>query len=294
MDYIKPTIDEFISELKPTIKSHDYFVDWEKVKSNVFDFKINLGIMSALLGETDFENKFKELIKKYPECASVLPLLVAVRFNGSDLNIIDDLEQITTYNFNKIKTVDNDLADKYYRFAKETGIEKLFVDKEVTNLMDYVFGVEVGLDTNARKNRTGKSMEDKLENVLKAISEENQEIEYITQATASQIKKAFGIDINVDKNNRKFDFAVKNGNGHLTIVEVNFYEGGGSKLKATAGEYKTIEDLINSQNHTFVWITDGFGWKTAKNPLEETINHNNYVLNLKMVSDGLLERIILK
>lgn len=36
-------------------------------------------------------------------------------------------------------------------FLKETGLDEIFISGRVKDLVDYVFGVEVGMDTNARK-----------------------------------------------------------------------------------------------------------------------------------------------
>ena len=153
-----------------------------------------------------------------------------------------------------------------------------------------MLGIEVGLDTNGRKNRGGTTMETIVESLITTICEENNFV-FMPQATSDKIKKQWNIDVEVDKSSRCFDFAVNNQN-HLYLIETNFYGGGGSKLKATAGEYKGLFDFISSQGHQFIWITDGLGWKSTLHPLEETFKHIDYTLNLKMVVDGLLGEII--
>ncbi|WP_353737183.1 MULTISPECIES: DpnII family type II restriction endonuclease [unclassified Moorena] len=76
-------------------------------------------------------------------------------------------------------------------------------------------------------------------------------------------------------------------------METNFYRGGGSKLKATAGEYSEIFLQWKQDGHEFIWITDGFGWLTAKRPLRDTFDKIDYILNLDMVEKGVLEALIL-
>ena len=78
----------------------------------------------------------------------------------------------------------------------------------------------------------------------------------------------------------------------FNLSEVNFYSGGGSKLKATAGEYKDLHDLITNQGFELIWITDGVGWNTSKTAINETFIHNDYILNLKMLADGVLNEIV--
>ena len=40
---------------------------------------------------------------------------------------------------------------------KKSGLLKIFKDKTVKNIVDYTIGIEVGLDSNGRKNRGGNS-----------------------------------------------------------------------------------------------------------------------------------------
>lgn len=166
----------------------------------------------------------------------------------------------------------------------------MFRNKTIKNLVDYVFGVEVGLDSNGRKNRTGTAMEGLVDIFIRNISNKNG-FKYMVQATPTRIKSEWNYNVTVDKSERRFDFAVNTGK-KLFLVETNFYGGGGSKLKATAGEYKTLYDVAAGDGHEFIWITDGVGWHTANRPLQETFNHNKYILNLKMIELGVLDDII--
>jgi len=114
---------------------------------------------------------------------------------------------------------------------------------------------------------------------------------YMTQATSQRVLAKWGVKLSVDKSKRRFDFGVYNGK-KLYLIEANYYGGGGSKLKSTAGEYKSLYDFLARDGHKFVWITDGIGWQSTSRPLEETFNHIEYLLNLKMITKGILEEII--
>ena len=146
------------------------------------------------------------------------------------------------------------------------------------------------MDTNARKNRTGTSMETICETYVKKLCDKYG-YSYISQATAAKIKSEFGRTIHLDKINRRFDFAI-NTPSNCYLIEVNFYSAGGSKLKATAGEYKELSDMLSTQGLGFIWFTDGKGWNTAKTALQETFEHNDYIFNLDMIKDGVLEEVI--
>lgn len=116
---------------------------------------------------------------------------------------------------------------------------------------------------------------------------------YLTQATATKIMQQFDKMISTDKADRHFDFAVDTGN-MLYLMEVNYYGGGGSKLKSVAGEFNSLFSLVKNDTTGFIWVTDGKGWLTAKRPLAETFNATDYVMNINMIEQGLLEEILTK
>ena len=194
------------------------------------------------------------------------------------------------FNFSQKEELLEKDIDSIIEFMRNTELLNLFQSQRIKSIPDYVFGIEVGLDSNGRKNRGGTTMETIVESLLHPICLEK-EIPFMVQATAPKIKEKWGVDIEVDKSSRRFDFAIKS-KKTLYLIETNFYGGGGSKLKSTAGEYRTLFDYISSQGHQFIWVTDGLGWKKALRPLEETFNHIDYTLNLKMCSTGLLSAII--
>jgi type II restriction enzyme len=158
------------------------------------------------------------------------------------------------------------------------------------SLKDYSYGVEVGLDTNGRKNRGGTIMEDLVEVILKSVYNLTDN-EIISQSNSSVVKQKWGITLPVDKSERRPDFVIYK-NEKLFWIETNFYSGGGSKLKSTCGEYKKLYDFCNDNNVQMIWITDGFGWTTTKDPLRETFNHTDYIFNLNMIKDGILNEIL--
>lgn len=277
------------SNLKDTIRTYDFFVAWEKVIGNVSKIEVSLNIMNSLIGKADIETALKNLIKDYPEIVPVIPFLIAVR--GTNIKIADmggDIE----YFFAKKRVYNNDEVEKIVYFSKQCGLLKILTDKNIKNLVDYAMGVEVGLDTNARKNRSGTAMENLTEVYVKAICEKYG-FQYLAQATAHKIKEVFGKEVNTDKAERHFDFAVDTGK-MLYLMEVNYYGGGGSKLKSVAGEFSSLFELVKNDSTGFIWVSDGEGWLTAKRPLRETFDHTDFVMNINMIEQGLLEEILVK
>lgn len=281
--------------LQDSIFTWDYFTDFDKVRANVKKIEVELNILNVLLGKDNIETEFIDLIRRYPEVRKVLPILIAIREDKlSATHIITDIETLVPKNKRYIfhDVVTPQIEDELLIFLRESGLKDFFKNKDVKNLVDYCFGVEVGFDTNARKNRTGTLMENLVSKFLEDFCSENRHFKYIEQATQKRVKDFFGYDIKIDKNSRRFDFALYNSSStKLYLIEVNYYSGGGSKLKATAGEYKYLNDFICSQGVEFIWVTDGKGWLTALNPLEETFSHNKYVVNLEMLKQGILNEI---
>ncbi len=282
----------FFKTLKNTITSWDYFVNWSKVFVNVKNIEIELNILNYLIGKDDIENELKYLLKKHPSIAIAIPVLVACREKSFYLLLDFGYKEFTykNYSFKKSKELSDEEITNIIEFSKESGFLNLIKKEKIKNLVDYLIGVEVGLDSNGRKNRTGTKMEGIIEFYVQEICKRCN-YEYLVQATSSKIKEKWGINLTVDKSSRRIDFSIYNGK-FLYLIEVNFYGGSGSKLKSTAGEYKTMFDYWINDGHKFIWITDGIGWNSTKLPLLETFNHIDYILNLDMVLKGILEEII--
>lgn len=284
--------DYFINNLKPSILLWNYFVNWDKVFQNTKKIEVALNNLNYLIGKEDFDAEFKYLIKDNPKLAKSIPSL-AVRDgkNTSKFKILVDYTNkkfvYEDYDFSITNPTEQDI-EAYLIFVKESGLKELITSQKIKNLVDYMIGVEAGLDSNGRKNRGGKSMEAIIDWFIQDHCNKYG-YEYLKQADASKVFEKWKIVVPVDKSSRRYDFIVNNGK-ELIIFETNFYGGGGSKLKSTAGEYRNLFDTLNNQ-FKFVWITDGEGWHKASRPLRDTFNHNDYILNLTMLELGILDVI---
>jgi len=279
--------EKLIGTLKNSIKTWEYFVNWEKVFSNSSEMEIILNKLNYLLGKEDLKTEFKRLYESNPDIVKAFPVLLAVREKQLEIFELSD-GSFEIFNFNS----EQGDFEKYYTFLEKTGLVNLFKKEGIKNLVDYVIGVEVGLDSNGRKNRGGTLMEKIVESHISKLCAQNN-LEYLAQATSTQIRNKWGVEVNVDKSERSFDFAVFNPkNRRIKLLEVNFYNGGGSKLKAVCGEFKELYRELKEQDIDFIWITDGLGWHTTKRPLEETYNSNDFVFNLQMIEQGVLSELV--
>ena len=285
--------DYLIANLKPSNRLWSFFVNWDKVFENTKNIEIALNTLNYLIGKSDFDKEFNLLVTKHPEVVEAIPALVVRDGSGTKrFNILVDYKNkklvYENYDFNKKKHKKQDI-NKYLRFVKETGLKDLIVSKKVKNLVDYMIGVEAGLDSNARKNRGGSAMEEIVAAFIKDICKKKK-YKYLAEADAVKIKSNLGYKVPVDKSSRRYDFVIDNGK-ELFIIETNFYGGGGSKLKSTAGEYRNLFGKLKNK-YKFIWITDGFGWKKTAKPLRETFDHNDYLFNLTMLEKGILGYIL--
>ena len=277
--------DYLVGNLKETIKSWDYFVNWQKVLKNYKSVKVSLNLLNSLIGEADIEKAARELLAQYPDVIKIVPALLACR--DKNICLLTDMRKfdLTRFDFSKpMSPADGAM------FMKESGFLDLLSDRTIKSIPDYFIGVEVGLDSNGRKNRSGTSMENLAEFFIKDICQRNG-YEYIAQATANKIYKQWGKKITVNKSSKRIDFAI-NTPHKLYLIETNFYGGGGSKLKSTAGEYADIYHQWTNDGHQFIWITDGYGWQKTQRPLRDAFDTTDYILNIDMVQKGVLEYLL--
>jgi len=286
--------DYLMSTFRDSLRSWDYFVNWDKVFRNTDQFREALKLWDNLLGSADFEGDFRRLIEAHPELVTTIPVLI-VRdgAHSQQFSIVTDnpdwREGLKHFDFSEPATTDTQVAEAL-EFVQKTGLEKIFLAGGVSDLADFLLGVEAGLDSNGRKNRGGSAMEFLVEKILAEFT--SQGLEYLSQPSLKAIESAWGIELPGIKPGRRFDYAVNNG-GRVFVIEVNAYGGGGSKLKATAGEFTGLQEEVRQSPATFVWITEGAGWHTARRPLRDAYSEIDHILNLRLIEQGALEEILL-
>ncbi|MDD7193252.1 MAG: type II restriction endonuclease [Clostridiaceae bacterium] len=279
--------NEWLSTFRNSIADYKYYIDFPKVHRNVDAIKIELNILNSLIGSKNIEADFEKLIGKYPETLKCIPLLLAVR--ADEIYAIDGDGEFT-YNFKN----PNYTIDQYKVFMCKTGLFDLMQNHIINNLFDYATGVETGLDSNGRKNRVGHLMENIVESYIRKagfVKSEN----YFKEMYIHSITEKWGIDLsaisNTGKTEKRFDFVIKTEN-QIYIIETNYYTGGGSKLNETARSYKQISQEVDTINGvTFVWFTDGAGWKSARHNLEETFDVMPHIYNLNDLENGIIDEV---
>jgi type II restriction enzyme len=269
---------------KSTIAGYKYYTDFDKIYQNVDNIRVELNIMNSLIGCVNIENEFINLYNRYPEILKCIPIMIAKR--ESDI-LTTDFDGEHIFNF---KNANYPIED-YVVFMRETGLFELMKNKHIHNLIDYIMGVETGLDSNARKNRGGHIMENLVESYLvKASLEEGKD--YFKEMYINEIEGKWNIDLssisNEGSTEKRFDFVIKRPK-MIYGIETNFYTSGGSKLNETARSYKTLAlETKDLSFFKFVWITDGKGWGSARNNLKETFDVLENLYNITDLDKGVI------
>lgn len=245
---------KFMSQLQTTNQTLDFFCDFDKINQNVQEIKLSLCTLNSLIGAQNMRAAVEAIWRRDKSAFSVMDILIAVRSEG---------KKAVLNSLNKCVILDSmfESVDGVMEFLEDTGLKDLFQQQKIQNLVDYVFGIETGLDTNARKNRSGHIMENVVDGILTRNGISHRKEVYSNEWP--ELTRALGSD------EKRFDFVVETSK-KVYLIEVNFYSGGGSKLNEVARSYSDIAPKINAvPGFEFVWITDGIGWKSAKNKLEE-------------------------
>ena len=284
---MKRDFTKWLSTFRDSIATYSYYVDFEKVYGNVENIKIELNILNSLIGSKNIKADFEKILQKYPETVKCIPILLAVR--NTEISVSDE-NGSKVFEFTKsIQTVSD-----YSTFMEKSGLFDLLQNHLIGNLLDYVTGVETGLDSNGRKNRGGHLMEDLVESFIKNagfIKGKN----YFKEMYIHEITEKWCVDLsaisNQGKMEKRFDYVVKT-DTQIYVIETNFYGSGGSKLNETARSYKTLAQEVNTiEGVTFVWFTDGNGWISARHNLEETFDVMEHIYCIQDMENGAMEKI---
>ena len=281
---------EWLTSFKESIATFDYYVDFNKVYQNINKIKKELNILNSLVASENIEKEFIEILKEYPKTIKCIPILLAVREKELYAKDKDSYES-TLYDFKNITLSIKD----YSEFMQKTGLFNLLQKHLISNLVDYVTGVETGLDSNGRKNRGGHLMEDLVEVYIQksGFVKDNS---YFKEMYIHEITNKWNINLsaisNKGKAEKRFDYVIKTSN-QIYVIETNFYTSGGSKLNETARSYKTLAQEIDTiDGVTFIWFTDGKGWISARNNLEETFDVMEHIYNINDMENGIIEKVI--
>lgn len=292
-DSFEDIISLFLHTTLKTNRDFKFFVDWQKVKENVDRYKIELNILNSLIGSEAFDNDLARVLTEYPQVLPVIPILIALREHQFRV-VRDFMDVVVSYwEFDfSMRSLKDDEVKACVEFFDKTGLKDFFKTLAARSIQDYVTGVEVGLDTNARKNRSGNAMELVVQPILEEIvSRRKDEFHLLFQKKFKHLGK-LGLSVPTPLKERKADFILVTKKKDVIDIEVNFYGGTGSKPQEIVDSYINRQNELREYGLHFIWITDGDGWKGQENQITKGFEKVDYLLNLHFCRQGLLESIL--
>ncbi len=294
VDSLEAVINKFYDTLIDTNRGYNFFVDWDKVKRHVEKYKIEFNILNTLIGSENIDTDLRKILTEYPQVVPAIPILLAIRDRKFKVvkDFIDDSSDTVTYDFRKRKLSSKDI-DAIIEFFEKTGLKRFFLEMSSKSIQDYATGVEVGMDTNARKNRSGSAMEMVLKPIIDdVIAKQKSSYTMLYQKQFKYLKDNFNFKVNSSIRNRKADFIIVKDKRKVINIEVNFFSGSGSKPQEIVDSYIERQNELRENGFEFIWITDGIGWMEQKNQIEKGFVKIDYLLNLHFVRMGLLEEFL--
>ena len=285
--------DLICNSLIETNHTYSFFVDWEKAIKNQAAFKYELSLLSSMKNSSNPTNDLKSLISKYPEVVKVLPILLAFRDGvTSVIKVLDTIKPELIYKDIDLtkKMYTNEEQEEIVDFTTKSGL--LYQLCKMESPTDYLLGIEVGLDTNARKNRSGIFLEKIATEIIEDLARKDQSIKWLQQRTFGYVEENFNILTPPTLRDRKFDYCIIK-NGKATTIEVNFFGGTGSKPSEIVSSYINRSEVLETAGWKFVWLTDGIGWRSMLRPLRIGVSGIQYVINTDLLRSGILEKIIM-
>ncbi len=266
--------EDFLDTLLISNQTYDYYVDWNKVYKNLESSLIEISILNSLnkVNSDELEKKFREILIRYPEVIKLLPSILAIRLKKVPIfNIEHKTAKIIDF-------TDNSNLDAIVDFCKKTGLLELF--NHIDDLYSYLVGTEVGLDTNARKSRSGKIFENAVGDLL------NEKIKNLSEY--SLVKEDSSVEIHRKK---RFDYVLYKNNVPKIVFECNFYNGTGSKPIEVAHAYVSLQNDTDDADLTFIWVTDGRGWNKMFSTLLNVAEDIDFIVNYNML-DKILDKFL--
>jgi len=169
----------------------------------------------------------------------VIPLLIAERIQNGKIDVFDlDLEKFISFEF------------------KRSRVNESIIRQTID------FCIKIGMDTNARKNRSGDIFEKMCQQKIKKL-------------IGSKYDTRFSLYSVVTKGKSKGKV--------IMVVECNFYNVPGSKPISIAESYIEMNRVAKEHNIKFLWVTDGPAWHKMKEPLLRTMEKIDWLLNYRII-----------
>jgi DNA adenine methylase len=259
---------KFLDELQNTSHSITEYVSWDKLfKNNTIEIE-KFETLARLLGKNTaaLKNEIDLIFQENKQFAfAMLPLFLGSRPDKNKQFCYFDATEIeVVFDYTNPEIVKN--------FIMQSGLHnQVFKEASKNELKYLLYGIEIGLGSNDKKNKTGKYMENLISKILTEYK-----INFLQQARYSNY-----ISLEKDQDDKVFDF-VFSVNNMTYCVETNFFNAGGSKLNSETARFVALNETFSKfDNLKFVWITDGRGLKTISKQVNNALQKIEFMFNIK-------------
>lgn len=285
---MKNNINNFLKTLEKTNIELNDLIDIDKIIEIIDEMQIKLNTLNYIISSNQMElnRKIEKLFASQPEVFSILPYLVAISKDKIKKNDFVFKLNNEIYKLNEFLNSSKSIIT----FLELTGLNKLILEGKIKNFVDFLTGIEVGLDTNARKNRIGTKNEKEIDQIITKAFSKYQYITIDRQLILEEFKNT-----NLLKN-KKIDFIITNQlNNKKVIIETSYYNSSGSKIIETAKSFENLNKIIKDiENYYFLWIADGGGINSNVSFITKNSEQFSFVKNKNNFIDWIKEILEIK
>lgn len=278
-DVANAAVDAFVNKMVPTIVPASQYTNYAKAKKFIEENKAAFDCIQQHLDNDTNVSVKQRFVSAFDECADAMllcPVIIAASTKNKSIVFRDedDMFATTTYKWwSRNKISDNQMLGELLEQTGAAGHIKFLLDIGHCDIISYCSGVIVGMDTNARKNRNGKLMEQYCADIIEACGYSKTEniknamktpMSYIGQVSKKTLQQ-YGVHVDI-ADDKRFDFAAFTDKS-IVLMESNFYANSGSKLDTICREYSEYGNIGTSDDGRsvkFLWCTDGAGWEKNK------------------------------
>ncbi len=282
--------DKFLETITPGIIPRSNFISWRQIDEKFDKYQPGIVFYSELgrLARTDEE--FSENLLLGILSSDNPAFLVKTGFellgHTGDIYVSnEDYLKLSTLD-KKIDSENEDdrkLISSFVQVLSDLGLRSITQKIELEN---YFIGVQVGLESNRRKNVGGEAFKQAIKSELGLMVNELN-----SEGFACILKDEDKILYQDDTTSKKVDFSIKSGEKTLGI-EVNFYTASGSKPTEIKRSYGLVNSELDNVGVALIWITDGAGYFDMKNSLKEARDIHKNIYNFKMMKQSFKQDVI--
>ena len=276
--------DKFLQTITPGVIPRSNFISWKQIDEKFDKYQPGIIFYSQLGSTCRTDEEFDEYLLAGLLSSDTPSFLIKTGFEllGHTGEIyVSNEDYLKLSSLNKKIDSENEedvrLVASFVEVLSDLGLRSVAMHIALEN---YFIGVQVGLESNRRKNVGGEAFKQvikkELELLIKKLNFNGRDC---------ILKEEDKIIYKDGVTSKSVDFSIKFKDKILGI-EVNFYTASGSKPTEIKRSYGLVNNELGNVGVALVWITDGAGYFNMKNSLKEARDIHKNTYNLKMMKES--------